>query len=91
MPMIIDEPASRLNKLITERLPGSDKGGPDPVLDRLFAELISANGTPASATTLLLRLNAQPGLKNRGHYQLLLATARKRAASSPTPSGCTSR
>ncbi|MES3107177.1 energy transducer TonB [Sphingomonas aurantiaca] len=66
-----------LNKLITERLPGSDKGGPDPVLDRLFAELISANGTPASATTLLLRLNAQPGLKNRGHYQLLLATARE--------------
>lgn len=66
-----------LNTLIAQRLPASDKSGPDPVLDRLFAEFISATGTPANAIALLLRLNAQPGLKNRGHYQLLLATAQE--------------
>lgn len=68
-----------LNKVIAQRLPSSDKGGPDPVLDRLLAELISVNGTPASAIALLVRLNAQLDLKERGHYQLLLATAQEEA------------
>ncbi|WP_375382540.1 energy transducer TonB [uncultured Sphingomonas sp.] len=68
-----------LNSLVTRRLPATDKAGPDPLLDRLFAELISVNGSPASAITLLTRLTSNPKLQNIGHYRLLLATAREEA------------
>lgn len=68
---------SALNALIEQRLPQTDKGGPDPILDALYAEIASATGSPSSATPLLVRLSADTRVSNRPHYQFLLATARE--------------
>lgn len=71
--------AVELNALVQQRLPPTDKAGPDPLLDRLLAEIISVNGSPASAITLLTRLTSDAKLRNLAHYRLLLATAREEA------------
>ncbi|SEM74961.1 TonB protein C-terminal [Sphingomonas gellani] len=71
--------AIELNTLVAQRLPPTDKAGPDPLLDRLLAQLISVNGSPASAITLLTRLTSDAKLRDLPHHRLLLATAREEA------------
>lgn len=68
-----------LNALTAARLPAAEPNRPDPVLDRLFAEIASAGGAPASAAPLLERLTADHALPNRPHYLLLLANAHEDA------------
>ncbi|RZF63902.1 hypothetical protein EWE75_14030 [Sphingomonas populi] len=68
-----------LNNLVNQRLPATDKAGPDPVLDRMYADLMSATGETLGEAALLERLTADPTLQNRGHFQILLATARESA------------
>ena len=68
-----------LNTLVAQRLPPTDKAGPDPLLDRLLAEIISVNGSPASAIKLLTRLTSDTKLRDLAHYRFLLATAREEA------------
>ena len=68
-----------LNNLVNQRLPATDKAGPDPVLDRMYADLMSATGATQGGAPLLERLTADPALRNRGHFQILLATARESA------------
>lgn len=63
-----------LNNLVEARLPGKDTGKPDPILDRLFADLLSAHGQLTPAGAILRRVVNDPSTPDPDHYRLLLAT-----------------
>ena len=62
-----------LNNLVEARLPAKDSGKPDPVLDRLYADVLSANGELTPAGAILRRVVSDPRTPDPDHYQLLLA------------------
>lgn len=63
-----------LNNLVEARLPAKDVGKPDPLLDRLFADVLSAHDQLTPAGAILRRVVNDPTTPNLDHYRLLLAT-----------------
>lgn len=64
-----------LSSLVEARLPPvKDVGKPDPLLDRLFADLFAANGQLSLTGTMLRRIVSDPSTPDLDHYRLLLAT-----------------
>ena len=63
-----------LNSLVETRLPAKDVGKSDPLLDRLFADILSAHGQLTPAGAILRRAVSDPATPNIDHYRLLLAT-----------------
>ena len=62
-----------LNDLVEARLPAKDTGKPDPLLDRLFADLFAASGHLSSAGPILRRVLDDPATPEPDHYRLLFA------------------
>jgi hypothetical protein len=63
-----------LDNLVEARLPPKDTGRPDPVLDRTFADMLSAQGQLTPAGAILRRIVRNPATPDLDHYRLLLAT-----------------
>lgn len=63
-----------LNNVVEARLPAKEPAKPDPVLDRLFADMLSANNELLQAGAILHRVVDDATTPNMDHYRLLLAT-----------------
>lgn len=63
-----------IDRLVEPRLPKHSPGAPDPVLDRLFGEVLAAIA-PRAAEHMLERAIADRSTVDRCRYQLLLAAA----------------
>jgi hypothetical protein len=70
----INGAGTALDRLIDARLPPKESGKPDPLLDRLMADYLVANGQVAMAGPILRRVVADPATPNQPHYRLLLAS-----------------
>lgn len=63
--------AQALDALVEARLPDREPGRPDPVLDRLYADLLTAQGQTSLAGIVLPRVAREAAGPDADHYRLL--------------------
>ncbi|WP_156679580.1 hypothetical protein [Sphingomonas profundi] len=69
--------AIAVNTLIVSRLPAKLPARPDPVLDRVYTELLLRTGDPRLTTIFAARAATEAPVAERAHYRLILAVAQE--------------
>lgn len=70
----LNRAGTALQQLVEARLPAKETGRPDPLLDRLYAEILAASGQVSVASAILERIVADPSTPDLPRYRLLLAS-----------------